>query len=192
MSGRRTELILGAVFLVLGLLAALVWVPMDSETPVLYSHRRQTYIGDAMLPLLAALGIAICAAVQIVVTLLNAPDGSPRGAVFDRYSAGFLLSVFGVLALSAVVTFWAGPAALALFGPEAEPPLTYRLMRSTAPWKYIGFTLGGTLLVFALISLLEGRMRGSRLVLAIVAVVMLIAIFDLPFDTLLLPPNGDF
>ncbi|KHQ51155.1 hypothetical protein [Mameliella alba] len=192
MPDRKTELILGAVLLLLGLLAGAVWVPLDSETPPIYEFRRQTYIGDALLPMLAALGIALCAAVHVAITLLERGTSDRGGPAFDRHAALFLLSVFALMALSGLVMFWSGPLALALFGPETDPPATYRLMRGTAPWKYLGFTLGGTLLVFGLISLLEGRMRAGRLLIAVLAVAALIAVFDLPFDTLLLPPNGDF
>jgi hypothetical protein len=65
-------------------------------------------------------------------------------------------------------------------------------MRSTFPWKYIGFVLGGFTLVFGLTSLIEGRLSWVRVISSLLAVLGLILIFDLPFDTILLPPNGDF
>lgn len=65
-------------------------------------------------------------------------------------------------------------------------------MRSSFPWKYTGFVLGGFTLVFGLTSLLEGRMRLVRVLTSILAVLLLILVFDVPFDTILLPPNGDF
>lgn len=187
MPGRRREMILGAAALVLGLFAALVWVPLDSETPPIYEFRRQTHIGDAMLPMVAALGLAICGALQLLVGA-----GRPADAPFtDFRSTRFLAAFLAIVAVSGALTVWAGPAALALFGPDTDPPVSYRLMRGTAPWKYIGFALGGTVLVFGLTSLLEARLRASRLLIAVCAVALLIALLDGPFDTLLLPPNGD-
>ena len=54
MFGRSVELWIGFGFLVLSLVAVFVWVPFDSETPPIYEFRRNTYIGDAMLPMVAA------------------------------------------------------------------------------------------------------------------------------------------
>ena len=48
---------------------------------------------------------------------------------------------------------WTGPLAVALFGVDDS----YRNLRDTAPWKYLGFILGGVGLVAALISLVEHR-----------------------------------
>ena len=102
------------------------------------------------------------------------------------------LAFFAIVATSFALMFWAGPAALALFGPAGDEAVTYRRMRSTVPWKYIGFVLGGFVLVFGITSLIEGRMRLKRALSSILAVIVLILIFDVPFDTILLPPNGDF
>ena len=88
--------------------------------------------------------------------------------------------------------YWAGPVALALLGPSGDEAVTYRQMRSTAPWKYVGLVLGGFILVFGITSMLEGAMRWKRALSAILAIIVLIVIFDVPFDTILLPPNGDF
>jgi hypothetical protein len=65
-------------------------------------------------------------------------------------------------------------------------------MRSTMPWKYIGFVLGGFIMVFGITSLIEGGVTLKRAISALLAIVALILIFDVPFDTILLPPNGDF
>ena len=88
--------------------------------------------------------------------------------------------------------YWAGPLALGLFGPSGEEAATYRQMRSTLPWKYIGYILGGFTLVFGVTSLIEGRITLRRAISSILAVAFLILLFDVPFDTILLPPNGDF
>jgi hypothetical protein len=46
-------------------------------------------------------------------------------------------------------------------------------------------------MVFGLISMMEGRMRWRTLIISILAVIFLIIVYDLPFENLLLPPNGD-
>ena len=65
-------------------------------------------------------------------------------------------------------------------------------MRDTVPWKYAGFFLGGSLLTAGLIIYCERRVAIRSVLVAFIIVSILIAILDLPFDDLLLPPNGDF
>lgn len=188
MLGRGTELWIAVVFLIAGLLAALLWVPFDSETPPIYEFRRQTYIGDAMLPMVAAAGVLICAAVHLVLSWRRREADDSDGP-FDLSTGSFFLSFFLILATSLVLMYWSGPVALALFGEEG---VGYRQMRASFPWKYLGFVLGGFVMVFGLISLIAGRLTLRDAVVALCAVAGLILVFDVPFDTILLPPNGDF
>lgn len=190
MLDRKTEIWLALVCLLAGLLAAFLWIPFDSETPPIYDFRRQTYIGDAMLPMVAAVGIALCALVHLVLSFRR--TASDADGPFDILTAGFFLSLFAIIITAFVVMYWAGPVALLLFGPSGDEAVSYRQMRASVPWKYAGFVLGGFILVFGISSLLEGAMRWKRALSSILAIAVLIMIFDVPFDTILLPPNGDF
>jgi hypothetical protein len=67
----------------------------------------------------------------------------------------------------------------------------YRPLRASVPWKYLGYVAGGAMLIFGLISLAERRMRPEHLFLSFVAALALALLYDLPFEDLLLPPNGD-
>ena len=96
-----------------------------------------------------------------------------------------------IIFFSLVIMRYAGPAVVAIANMLQGGELEYRLLRDTAPWKYIGFFTGGVLMIGGMISLVEGRFRGRTLVAAILAVVAMIVIYDVPFDDLLLPPNGD-
>lgn len=191
MLSRSVEIWLAIFFVVFAGLAVFVWAPLDSETAAIYEFRRQVSIGDAMLPMVAGGGILLFSVAHLMLQLhrqSQAEDQPP----FDRATILFFVNFGGVLALSLALMFWAGPLALSLFGPTGDEPVTYRQMRSTFPWKYIGFVLGGFTLVFGLTSLIEGRIRWVRVFSAILTVLALIFIFDVPFDTTLLPPNGDF
>ena len=79
--------------------------------------------------------------------------------------------------------------AVALLGPEGAE---YRPLRDTAPWKYLGFGLAGTLLVTSLIAFVERRFRWQMLIVGLGSTVVLAMVYDLPFDDLLLLPNGNF
>lgn len=191
MLNRSAEITIAMIILVFALFVALIWVPIDSETPAVYTFRRRTNIGDAFLPLVAAVGMAIFACIHVILSWRRARnDGSD--APFDVLSLLYLLIFFGIVAVSLGLMFWSGPLLLSLFYGSGEGVPTYREMRSSFPWKYLGFVLGGTVMVFGLITLVEGRMRWNRLWIAILTVLVLILIFDVPFDTILLPPNGDF
>jgi hypothetical protein len=191
MLNRTAEITVAIIILVFALFAALLWVPVDSETPAVYTFRRQTSIGDAFLPLVAAVGIAVFAFIHVILSWRRVRnDGSD--VPFDALSMIYLLIFFGIMAVSLGLMFWSGPLLLSLFFGSGEGAPTYREMRSSFPWKYIGFVLGGTIMVFGLITLVEGRMRWNRLLIGILTVLVLILIFDVPFDTILLPPNGDF
>ncbi len=175
------------VALLLGLGALFFWIPNDVDTGLIETFRRQTYIGDALFPSASALVIAICAAALLVRSLLVGARAAEAREDDDRIPLGFLLVVAAILALSLALMFWTGPIAAELFSDQ-----DYRQLRATAPWKHLGFVVGGVAMVFGAISLIEGRLRASRAAIAFLVALLLILAFDIPFDTLLLPPNGDW
>ena len=111
------------------------------------------------------------------------PAGAPR---LDRPTLLFLCALFGISIISLLVMRWAGTAVSAMLGAEE-----YRLLRDNVPWKYIGFGLGGFLLVSATVCLVERRVTWHAAATGAFAVVLIILLYDLPFEDLLLPPNGD-
>lgn len=189
MLGRTAEIVIAAMFLGFGLLAALVWIPLDSETAMIETHRRQTSMGDAFVPIVTAALIAVCAALHLLVNLRRTDTSDTERPVIDGQAMAFLVQLTAITAVCLAVIFWAGPLAVSLF---AEDGATYREMRGTYPYKLMGFALGGTALVLLTTTLIEGRFKPVRLISSFLVVVVLIIIFDLPFDTVLLPPNGDF
>ena len=64
-------------------------------------------------------------------------------------------------------------------------------MVATVPYKYLGFIAGGLVMVIGLIALIEGRITRPGVLTAVFTILALIILYDVPFDTLLLPPNGD-
>jgi len=69
--------------------------------------------------------------------------------------------------------------------------LTRMLLRATPGWKHVGFVLGGVIVVSGMITIVERRFTRRAVLTALVAVLVMIAVFDLPFEDLMLPPNGD-
>ena len=176
----NSDLLLGIGALVAGCLILFVWIPLDVETGLIEKVRSRVVIGDAMAPALAAV-ILIAASLMLTIQSFRT-HGEME---FTRNSLKYVGLVLAIMGLSLMVMRWAGP--LAAFLGKSD----YRSLRDTVPWKYFGYFLGGSTMVFGLISMMEGRLRWRILIISLLAVLILMLIYDLPFKNLLLPPNGD-
>ena len=67
----------------------------------------------------------------------------------------------------------------------------YRPLRATPPWSYLGFVLGGTVLIGALTGLVNRQQSLRDYAIGLAAALIIALLYDLPFDDLVLPPNGD-
>ncbi|MEM1151512.1 MAG: hypothetical protein AAGI03_13285 [Pseudomonadota bacterium] len=181
MTPSRANLYLGLGALLLALFAIFVWVPLDTDTGLLETVRRRTTIGDALAPTIALSVIALGG--LLLLFEKRAPDQPALSPAHLSYAGGFL----ALLLVAVFAMRWSGPLAAGLLSDVPD----YRLLRDTAPWKWIGFAAGGVILVTGSISLIERRLSLRALLVGLGIVLALIAIFDLPFDDLLLPPNGD-
>jgi hypothetical protein len=183
-SNTKTNAILGVVVVVLALIIGFIWIPADIDTGIFEKVRRRLEIGDAFAPTLATTLLGLGGALLIAEGLT-----SKSSLKVDARSLVFALGLLSVFAIFIALLLWTGPILVALFGAEGAE---YRLLRDTAPWKYLGFITGGTFIVTALISFMEQRFTIKALVIGTVASLAMIILYDLPFDDLLLPPNGDF
>ena len=193
MLGRTAEIAIAMLFIGLGLITVFIWLPFDSETAMIETFRRQTTMGDAFVPTVAGAFIVICAAIHLILNVRRSDTSDTERPAIDESDLAFLLQLSGITAVSLAIMFWAGPLAVALFSADdGGEAITYRQMRGTYPFKLVCFVLGGFTMVFFITALIEGRARMARVVSSILFVVVLIAIFDMPLDTVLLPPNGDW
>lgn len=117
----------------------------------------------------------------------NAPDQ----AAIQKSRLEFAASLTLVIIVSFTIMRFAGPVTVEITNLFRAEPAEYRLLRATTEWKHIGFILAGTFMISGLIAIVERKLTRRAIVTGVVAVVVLIAAFDLPFDDLLLPPNGD-
>lgn len=176
----RANVLLGLLACALALTVALIWVPMDTSTGLIEKVRRQVTIGDGLAPTLAA-GFVLLGG--LLVLLFEPAENARR---LSRKNLLFLCKFLVIVFAAFMIMRWAGPVFGAFVFEDG-----YRPLRDTAPWKYIGFILGGTVLIAGLIGLVEGRISFGGVLLGLLAALVLIAVYDLPFDDLLLPPNGD-
>ncbi len=185
-SSLRPNLILAIGMALFALATALFWIPLDSSTGFIEKVRRQITIGDALAPTVAC-GFILLGAVLL---LLERNQKNPGTSDWQHIRFGAML--LSLLLCSFVIMWQAGPLVVKLHNWINNDTLQYRLLRDTVPWKYSGFVSGGVIAIAGTICLTERRFSLRALVVAIVAVAVMILIYDLPFDDLLLPPNGDY
>ncbi|MFK7754737.1 MAG: hypothetical protein AB8B51_19600 [Sedimentitalea sp.] len=177
----RANLVLGLSCVAFAAATALIWVPLDTTTGLIETVRRRTSIGDALAPTIGAAFIGLGGLLVLREARAN------HQPTLNRANLAYVAALLGLLIGVFAIMRWAGPLAVLLSGEDTP----YRALRDTAPWKWIGFGLGGTVLITTLISTVERRLNLRAVIIALCTVTALIAIFDLPFDDLLLPPNGD-
>ena len=178
--------VIGAAAFVIGLAALMLWLPNDVDSGLIERVRRRYQIGDMLGPVVALATIMLGG-----VWLCLSQDRQPVGKIIAPARA---IAVFiAVIALSLLLMRWAGPAVVWL-GEMAgliEPGTGYRPLRDTLPWKFTGFLAGGTVMIWALGALADGAWKWRRLGIGFVITLVIGAVFDLPFEDLVLPPNGD-
>lgn len=180
MRNLSTNAYLGLACILFALAIAFVWIPLDTDTWLVERSRGKYTVGDSLAPTLAAVFILIAG----LMLLFEDSHGNERPSRENLRFIGAMI-LFGGVAI--IVMRWAGPVAVMLLSSGDE----YRLLRDTAPWKYIGFALGGGMLVLAMIAFVEERVTARAGLVAILAVIGIILLYDVPFEDVLLPPNGD-
>jgi hypothetical protein len=193
MQSERWTIGLALFFAGASLVTLFVWIPADIETGVIETFRRRTTIGDAMAPTLAAAAILVISVIMGISAVLRARrNGRPPESGPDRRGSAFLLLITVPMVLGLVLMVYTGPVvveAINAFGGEIG---TYRQLKAAFPYKYLGYLIGGFVMAFGMIRVVENKTSQSAAWVSAFAVLALILLYDLPFENILLPPNGDF
>lgn len=168
---------LALFFFAFVLVLLVLWIPMDTGTGIVEKVRRKFVIGDAMGPTVAAGVIGLGA-----LLLLLRPIGQKT---LTRQNLIWLASLFGLFLLSMILMRYAGPIAASLTDSG------YRPLRATPPWSYMGFLCGGTVMIGGLTGLASRQLSLRDFLIGFAATLVIALLYDLPFEDLLLPPNGD-
>lgn len=184
-NSRNVNMVLGVATVLFAMLV-FIWVPLDTATGIVEKVRRKVLIGDSLAPILAGTFILL-GGLLLLLFERNAPE-QPR---INWLNLKFVVFSVATLSIGLLIMRYAGPIAVSITNVLTGSELEYRLLRSTVPWKYGGFFLGGSFAIGGVITLSEGHFRVRTLMVAICATLAMIAVYDLPFDDLLLPPNGD-
>ena len=182
----HSNLILGLSCVVFALLVLFLWIPLDVETGFVEKVRRKYIIGDGMAPAVAAIFLLIGGLGLVIFERRNADQPA-----ISKTALKFIAAALALLFVSFAIMRYTGPLAVLATNFLTNDVTEYRLLRDTVPWKYLGYALGGTILIAGLITMIEGKITRKGLIIAVLAVLVMILIYDLPFEDLLLPPNGD-
>lgn len=182
----RSNVYLGLGCIGFAILALVVWIPLDTDSGILEKIRGRYQIGDALAPTVAAVFVLIGGAILLLF------EGRAKGQPTLHISKiVFVARILGVMFVGLTVMRYAGPATVEISNMFRSEPAEYRLLRTTIPWKYIGYVLGGVIMISGVISVVERRLTKRALLTGVIAVICLILIYDVPFEDLQLPPNGD-
>lgn len=182
----RPNTLIGLLAIVFGIVAITVWIPLDTGSGIVEKMRGKYRVGDALAPTMAFIMLIFSG----LLLLLESRHSADQPTI-SRGHLTFAGMAFLVFVTSIVLMRWSGPVAVTLTGFGAGQEVSYRELRDTVPWKYLGFLLGGSFLVGTFICISSHERKVVFFVIGLLAALLMIALYDLAFDDLLLPPNGD-
>jgi len=182
---QRTDFLLGALFLILALVTLFVWIPLDIDTGLVERVRRRNIIGDSLAPV-AAMVLIACAALALMRSSQNSPVLSEPRRTLMHF--GFYVAVF---AITLLVMRLLGPVLIMAVDMGTQTELSYRNLRNIRPLKYVGYVAGGTILLSALSHFMDQSVSLRRVFVFFAISLGIALFFDIPFEDILLPPNGD-
>ena len=184
------------VFVLAGaLLSLFVWFPADIPTGFFFTNAiGREEPGDAFFPIILATLLAILSTIQLILALFKyrTDDPSLAPAVLTFKNFRFLLLFSVIMAAGLAVMYWLGPMTVSLLNAWGGIDADYRQLTDTAPYKYIGYVIGGFLMTITLIAWTEGEIRPRSILAVLITLAVAIIIFDVVLKNVLLPPNADF
>ena len=181
----KTDILLGSVLLLCALATLFLWIPFDIDTGLVERVRRRNVIGDSLGPVTATLLIAVSS-----IALIRGGASSEKFTNQGRWHLifGFYILVFGA---ALILMRYLGPVTISLVNEFTSTDLSYRNLRATWPLKYLGYVTGGTVMLCALSQFMDQSLTRKRALLFFGISFAIALFFDLPFEDILLPPNGD-
>ena len=177
---------IGAVICLFGVAALALWLPNDVDSGLIEKVRRRYQIGDMLAPVMALCTMLFGGA----WLTLSADRAATRGITAPARAILMFLVIVGA---SLLLMRFTGPVMVWLAEAVGlvEAGTGYRPLRDTLPWKFTGFLAGGTIMIWALGSYADNLWSWRRLGIGLLIALVIGAAFDLPFEDLILPPNGD-
>lgn len=185
----------GVVIFIGALLAIFVWFPNDIRSGFFYVNAiGKTEPGDAFFPIILATTLAILSGIQLYISLFHkssSASSEPCPAITVS-NFKFLLTFGAICVLGLSIMYSLGPVTVWVMREFSLIDAEYRNLTDTAPFKYIGYVVGGFLMTVTLIAWTEGRVRKPAVISVLTVLVVAIIIFDKLLTNVLLPPNAEF
>lgn len=185
----------GVVVLAGSLLAIFVWFPADikggffNTTPI-----GRVEPGDAFFPVILSATLAFLSVLQITISLIKGSPSPSPGSLgkLTPHNIRFLIIFLSICAVGLAIMFLLGPAVVWIMRELNMTDAEYRYLTDTAPYKYIGFVVGGFLMTVTLIAWTEGRVRPAGIIAVLSVLIVAIVVFDVLLTNVLLPPNAEY
>jgi len=133
-------------------------------------------------------GILVTSILMGLIAIIR-PVSAVEG--LDRKSFYFIFRLVIAIAIGLALMMHAGPLLVDLVNALGGEIGTYRNLRGTYPYKIFGYMLGGFALIFGCIGVVENRFTLGSAGVSLLAVIVLTILYEVPFDNMLLPPNGN-
>ena len=184
--GSRQEQIIGALCVLFSLFLLLVWIPSDIDSGLASKVRGRSKIGDALAPTMTAVLLGIAGLAVFASSASSKSEETIKPQNFLYIAAVSLLVL-----LSCGLMYVFGPLVVDVARVFVTDLPEYRTLRSSVPWKYLGYLVGSVVMLVGFFVITGFGSWKWRLLVALLAALALALAYDLPFDDLLLPPNGD-
>lgn len=185
----------GVTVFVASLLAIFVWFPADIRGGFIHVNvTGKAEPGDAFFPILLSATLAILSALQVIISLLRgSPPITPgEQGRLTRDNLVFLAGFLAICVTGLAVMYGLGPVTAWTLQKFGLLDVGYRYLTDTAPYKYLGYVVGGISMTVALIAWTEGRVRLVSVLTVVIVLTTMILIFDQLLANVLLPPNAEF
>ncbi|MFP6710171.1 MAG: hypothetical protein VB913_00555, partial [Rhodospirillales bacterium] len=139
---------------------------------------------------MAAAILVVSIVMGILAVIRPEPSTSKVKEGLDNQSFVFLARLIVAVSVSLALMVYLGPLVVDMVNAFGGEIGSYRQLRATYPYKLIGYVVGGFTLIYGIISIVENRFSANGALVSIIAVIVITILYDVPFDNLLLPPNG--
>ena len=182
----RQEQMIGILSILFCLLLLFVWIPFDIDSGIAAKVRGRSKIGDAMAPTIAAVILGVGG-----LSLLFSSKENENSERIEWSNIVFILGISALILTTCFIMAVFGPLIVSLSQQFITDLPDYRSLRSSIPWKYLGLLAGGSFMLVLFFVITGYGSWQRRIIVAFLATLALAMAYDLPFDDLLLPPNGD-
>lgn len=179
----------------MGFVALFIWFPNDIPSGFWVEDAAGNKgPGDGFFPYLLVSTLLCLCGIQITGVLFKSFTNDPQSVGergLDSSNFRFLACLSAIVGVGLAAMFWTGEFFVYILNNLNFVHASYRELLDVAPYKYIGYLLGGSIISLSLIVWSERRFRWHSIISVAVVLLALIILFDVLLNNVFLPPNGD-